>query len=120
LDPHSIPAARLKACTTIQFSKTGARRGKRKQYRSTLILSIQIRILSPIRSTDRDFRPAYIANSAVAWRCSRNSASRKSLLTPLGGVKIHARRDRHQTRSRKHRPVSPHRRKKAQHIRREH
>jgi len=22
LDPHSIPAARLKACTTIQFSKT--------------------------------------------------------------------------------------------------
>jgi hypothetical protein len=33
LDPHSIPAARLKACTTIQFSKTGARRGKRKQYR---------------------------------------------------------------------------------------
>jgi hypothetical protein len=42
LDPHSIPAARLKACTTIQFSKTGARRGKRKQYRSCRALSIQI------------------------------------------------------------------------------
>jgi hypothetical protein len=42
LDPHSIPAARLKACTTIQFSKTGARRGKRKQYRWGRALSIQI------------------------------------------------------------------------------
>jgi hypothetical protein len=42
LDPHSIPAARLKACTTIQFSKTGARRGKRKQYRWARALSIQI------------------------------------------------------------------------------
>jgi len=48
LDPHSIPAARLKACTTIQFSKTGARRGKRKQYRSTPAMSIRIRIFSPI------------------------------------------------------------------------
>jgi hypothetical protein len=42
LDPHSIPAARLKACTTIQFSKTGAHRGKRKYYRSGRALSIQI------------------------------------------------------------------------------
>jgi hypothetical protein len=40
LDPHSIPAARLKACTTIQFSKTGALRGKRKHYRSGRPLSI--------------------------------------------------------------------------------
>jgi hypothetical protein len=40
LDPHSIPAARLKACTTIQFSKTGALRGKRKDYRSGRPLSI--------------------------------------------------------------------------------
>ena len=41
LDPHSIPAARLKACTTIQFSKTGALRGKRKHYRSGRALSIR-------------------------------------------------------------------------------
>jgi hypothetical protein len=40
LDPHSIPAARLKACTTIQFSKTGALRGKRKYYRSAPPVSI--------------------------------------------------------------------------------
>ena len=43
LGPALIPAARLKACTTIQFSKTGALRGKRKQYRSGQKLSIQTR-----------------------------------------------------------------------------
>jgi hypothetical protein len=41
LDPFRSPAARLKACTTIQFSKTRARfRGKRECYRLQSGLSI--------------------------------------------------------------------------------
>ena len=41
LDPHSIPAARLKACTTIQFSKTGSPQGQ------TQTLSFGCRAVNP-------------------------------------------------------------------------
>ena len=53
LDPHSIPAARLKACTTIQFSKTDPFQGERKQYSSN-----PVRVNGHLRISEAKFPQA--------------------------------------------------------------
>jgi hypothetical protein len=74
LDPHSIPAARLKACTTIQFSKTGALRGKRKHYRSAPPVSTDLPFSAEQFSTFFHLAPK---NSCIA-RASITASARIS------------------------------------------